>query len=307
MPNKVINDVMLGIESFFNLDQVSFRDLFDSAGYVWESLAKRDEYIRNHIRPNGDSIGRDNITIEGDVYIGEGTVIEPAACIKGPTIIGNDCQIRHGAYIRGNVITGNGCVIGHTTEVIRSILLDNVRADHFAYIGDSILGNNCHLGAGVILANVKMRMAPSFVKIRVRGDSYDTGLRKLGAILGDDTEIGCNSMANPGTLLERGVAVYPGTVLRGYYPSEAVVKAPAPQEESLSCALLESKESDWLERIGCPNCGEQITSVQRVKEMINYCKEYRGQCSCGQKYNFRLSLPQNVVLSFPDRQVEIVC
>jgi hypothetical protein len=150
-------------------------------------------------------------------------------------------------------------------------------------------------------------MAPSCVKIRVRGDSYDTGLRKLGAILGDDTEIGCNSMANPGTLLERGVAVYPGTVVRGYYPSKAVVKGPAPQEESLSCALLGSKESDCLELIGCPNCGEQITSVQRVKEMIKYCKEYRGQCSCGQKYNFRLSLPQNVVLSFPDRQVEIVC
>lgn len=307
MTEKKMNDLLRGMGNFFNLAEVPFQDLFDAAGYVWESLNKRDEYIRDNLKPNIDAAGRENVRIEGDVYIGEGTVIEPGAYIKGPTIIGKDCQIRHGAYIRGNVIIGNHCVIGHTTEVIRSILLNHVRADHFAYIGDSILGNNCHLGAGVILANVKMRMDSSSVKIRINEDSHDTGMRKLGGILGDGTEIGCNSVANPGTLLEREVTAYPGTILRGYYPSGTVVKTPAPLKKPLPLTLFESHESGWMGQIVCPNCGEQMTSVQRVKEMIGYCKEFRGQCSCGQKYNFRCSLPDSMVLSFPDRQVEIVC
>jgi len=225
MTNEMNNELMLEIENFFTLAEMPFPELFEAIGFVWEALGKRDEYIQDNIRPNIDWIERDGIYIENDVYLGEGTVIEPGAYIKGPTIIGTHCEIRHGAYIRGNVIIGNHCVIGHTTEVIRSIILNNVRADHFAYIGDSILGNNCHLGAGVILANVKMRMSPSSVKIRFNGNSYDTGMRKLGGILGDNTEIGCNSIANPGTILGKGVAVYPGTILQGYYPSGTIVKA----------------------------------------------------------------------------------
>lgn len=307
MRERMMNDLMAGMEGFFDLTKVSFSDLFDAVGYVWESLNKRDEYIRDHLNPNIEWIGRDDICVEDDVYVGEGTVIEPGAYIKGPTIIGNDCQIRHGAYIRGGVITGSHCVIGHTTEVIRSVLLNNVRADHFAYIGDSILGNNCHLGAGVILANVKMRMNPSSVKIRINGTSHDTGMRKLGGILGDNTEVGCNSVVSPGTVLEKGVTVYPGITIWGYYPSGTIVKTSGPQGKSLSFAFLGGDRSGWAEEIACPNCGQQITSIARVKEMIGYCKEFWGQCSCGQKYTFTLSLPDSVVLSFPDRQIEIVC
>ena len=157
------------------------------------------------------------------------------------------------------------------------------------------------------MANIKMRMAPSSIKIRLNGNSYDTSMRKLGAIMGDGTEIGCNSVLNPGTVLEKGVTVYPGIVIRGYYGSGTVVKTSVPEENSLSFHLLGSEEADRVEPIGCPNCGEQIRGVARVKEMIHYCKEFRGQCNCGQRYNFKLSLPDNVVLSFPDRQVEIVC
>lgn len=225
--NQNIFDSHLGVEQFFNLAEVPFPELFETTEYVWEALAKRNEYIRDNIRPNIEWIERDGITIEGEVSIGPGVVIEPGAYIKGPTIIGSNCEIRHGAYIRGNVIIGNHCVIGHTTEVIRSIILNHVRADHFTYIGDSILGNNCHLGAGVVLANIKMRMNPSSVKIRIDANSYDTGMRKLGGILGDNTEIGCNSTANPGTILGKGVTVYPGIILRGYYPSGVIVKATA--------------------------------------------------------------------------------
>lgn len=224
MTEKTSDWPILGVEEFFSLAEVPFPELFESIEYVWEALGKRNEYIRDRIRPNIGWIERDGIYIEGDVYIGEDTVIGPGAYIKGPTIIGDHCEVRHGAYIRGNVIVGDHCVIGHTTEVIRSIILNHVRADHFAYIGDSILGNNCHLGAGVILANVKMRMNPSSVRIKIDGNSYDTGMRKPGGIVGDNSEIGCNSTANPGTILGKGVTVYPGTILRGYYPSGVVVK-----------------------------------------------------------------------------------
>ncbi len=215
---------VFGVENFFNLAEVPFPELFENIEYIWEILARRDAYIRDTMRPNTTGNGRSGIYTEGDVFVGKNTIVEPGVYIKGPTIIGNNCQIRHGAYIRGNVLVGDHCVIGHATEVIRSVILNRVRADHFAYIGDSILGNNCHLGAGVILANIKMRMNLSSVKIRVNGASYDTGMRKLGGILGDNSEIGCNSMANPGTMLGKGVAAYPGITLRGYYPSETVVK-----------------------------------------------------------------------------------
>ena len=134
------------VERFFDLSEVSFRDLFYGIEHVWEALSRRDVYIQDRLRPNSQKIEARGFYTEGDVYVGEGTVIEPGAYIKGPTIIGNNCQIRNGAYIRGNVIVGDHCVIGHTTEVIRSIILNRVRADHFAYIGDSILGNNCLLG-----------------------------------------------------------------------------------------------------------------------------------------------------------------
>lgn len=300
-----MSDLMLGMENFFNIAEVPFSSLFEGIEYVWEALAKRDAYIQDKIRPNINKIQRNGIYTEGDVYVGEGTVIEPGAYIKGPTIIGDHCEIRHGAYIRGNVIIGNNCVIGHTTEVIRSIILNNVRADHFAYIGDSILGNNCHLGAGVILANVKMRMNPTSVKIKINGKSYDTGMRKLGGILGDNTEIGCSSTANPGTILEKGVATYSGIILRGYYPSGTAIKSSAQKETPLSSAFFGYTGAPTMERIVCPNCGEQIASVARVKEMIAYCKEFFSQCSCGQKYHIKLSFSGSAILSFPERQIEI--
>ncbi len=121
---------------------------------------------------------------------------------------------------------GDNSVIGHTTEVIRSIILNKVRADHFAYIGDSILRNRCHLGAGVILANLKMRTNPSSVEIRIDGRIYDTGVRKLGTILGSDAEIGCDSMANPGTIFGKNVTTYTAIVLRECHPFVPAIEPP---------------------------------------------------------------------------------
>ncbi|MCP4665269.1 MAG: glucose-1-phosphate thymidylyltransferase, partial [Deltaproteobacteria bacterium] len=132
------------------------------------------------------------ILFDSRITIGEGTIVEPGALIKGPTIIGNHSEVRQGAYLRGNCLVGNRCVVGHATEVKTSVMLDGAKAGHFAYIGDSILGNNVNLGAGTKLANRKI--VDVEMKIRVEGESYQTGLRKLGAILGDKTETGCNSV-----------------------------------------------------------------------------------------------------------------
>jgi carbonic anhydrase/acetyltransferase-like protein (isoleucine patch superfamily) len=155
------------------------------------------------------------------IIIGSGTIIEPGALIKGPTVIGNESEIRQGAYIRGNCLVGNGCVVGHTTEMKGSIMLDGAKAGHFAYIGDSILGKDVNLGAGTKLANLKM--IPGSVIVAAEGKRYDTGRRKLGAIMGDCTETGCNSVTSPGTLIGPSGAVYPGvSVPGGYYPSKTI-------------------------------------------------------------------------------------
>ena len=159
------------------------------------------------------------------IIIGPGTVVEPGALIKGPTVIGKNSEVRQGAYMRGNCLVGDKCVVGHTTEMKGSIMLDNAKAGHFAYVGDSILGNAANLGAGTKLANLKM-IAGS-IAISVEGKRYNTDRRKLGAILGDNTETGCNSVTSPGTLLGPSSIVYPGiTVPGGLYPGKTVV-APA--------------------------------------------------------------------------------
>ncbi len=150
------------------------------------------------------------------IIIGAGSVIEPGALLKGPTVIGANTEVRQGAYMRGNCLVGNGCVVGHTTEMKGSIMLDNAKAGHFAYIGDSILGKDVNLGAGTKLANLKM--IPGNIMITVNRKFHNTKRRKLGAILGDRTETGCNSVTSPGTLMEPRSIVYSGlTVAGGLY------------------------------------------------------------------------------------------
>lgn len=162
------------------------------------------------------------VLFDSDIYIGEGTVVEPGALIKGPSIIGNHTEVRQGAYLRGDCLIGDRCVVGHTTEVKHSIMLDDAKAGHFAYIGDSILGNYVNLGAGTKLANLKI--VDVEMKIRVEEKVYETGLRKFGAILGDHTETGCNSVTSPGTLLGKASLVYPCVnIPGGFYPERSIV------------------------------------------------------------------------------------
>jgi bifunctional N-acetylglucosamine-1-phosphate-uridyltransferase/glucosamine-1-phosphate-acetyltransferase GlmU-like protein len=151
------------------------------------------------------------------IIIGTGTVIEPGALIKGPAVFGDNTEIRQGAYVRGDCLVGDGCVVGHTTEIKGSIMLDGAKAGHFAYIGDSILGKKVNLGAGTKLAN--LRVIGGTISIKSGRERFDTGRRKLGAIIGDQTETGCNSVTSPGTLLGPGSIVYPCvSVPPGYYP-----------------------------------------------------------------------------------------
>ncbi|MFH1665368.1 MAG: glucose-1-phosphate thymidylyltransferase [Candidatus Omnitrophota bacterium] len=155
------------------------------------------------------------------IEIGRSTVIEPGALIKGPAVIGDKTEVRQGAYIRGNVLVGAGCVVGHTTEMKSSVMLGDSKAGHFAYIGDSILGK-VNLGAGTKLANLKI--VSTEVIVKADGKKYETGLRKFGAILGDGVETGCNTVTTPGTLLSKGVLVYPNSTVSGYYRPGGIVK-----------------------------------------------------------------------------------
>ncbi len=164
------------------------------------------------------------VFMDPNVQLGKGTVVEPGALIKGPTIIGNGTEIRQGAYIRGTCLVGDRCVVGHTTEVKGSIFLDGAKAGHFAYVGDSILGKDVNLGAGTKLANLKIK--GNNVRIWTENGAVDTGRRKLGAIIGDGTEIGCNAVTNPGTILGKRCLVFPLTsVAPGIYQNHSVVGA----------------------------------------------------------------------------------
>lgn len=158
------------------------------------------------------------------IFLGPGCVVEPGALIKGPCIIGSHTEVRQGAYIRGNCIIGDRCIVGHTTEMKASIMLNEAKAGHFAYIGDSILGGSSNLGAGTKLANLKIKEGT--VRVKVNGEILDTGLRKFGAILGDRVQIGCNAVTNPGTVLGKDCLVLPVTSVRpGYYAPNTTIPA----------------------------------------------------------------------------------
>ncbi len=180
-------------------------------------------WIEGEIVPEAAVICAGAVFVDFRVQIGPGAIIEPGALLKGPVIIGNNTEIRQGAYLRGDCLIGSGCVVGHTTEVKHSIFLDGAKAGHFAYIGDSILGNEVNLGAGTKLANLKFGHG----SVKIKSDSgkvLDTGRRKIGAILGDRVQTGCNSVANPGVLLGHSSLVCPNsTVKPGLYKARTII------------------------------------------------------------------------------------
>lgn len=209
---------------FFDLSSFEHRAVFDGCSYVWQVLEKLEAYLLRQPLGKIQSEHQEYAYLVNPelISIGEGTVIEPGAYIRGPCIIGRNCQIRHGAYIRGNVLIGDRCVVGHTTELKHAILLNHARAAHFAFVGDSVLGNDVNLGAGVKCANLRLDGNPVFV--RYHQQSISTGLRKFGSIIGDGCQIGCNVVMNPGTLFGKQSKCYPCTNIGGVIEDGRLVK-----------------------------------------------------------------------------------
>lgn len=208
---------------YLDLKQTDHAALFHGVTQIWEILPKLVHYLEEYLVPAnfGRVIGQP--AIGKNVFIGEGTVVEPGAYIKGPAWIGADCVIRHGAYIRENVIVGAGSVIGNSSEIKNSFLCNGCQIPHFNYVGDSVLGAKVHLAAGVIVSNLKLD--GEFITLRVGDDVVSTGLRKFGAIIGDGVEVGCNAVINPGSILGRRSLIYPGVAWRGILPANSIAKA----------------------------------------------------------------------------------
>ena len=192
--------------------------LFEESEYPWDMLPKIKELARKLIND-----GIEGYTLISDgVLVGENVKIYPTATIEGPTVIGSGTEVRPGAFIRGGVITGENCVIGNSSELKNCILLNKVQIPHYNYVGDSILGNKAHTGAGTICSNLKS----DGKNVVVHGNvEYETGLRKIGGILGDGADVGCGSVINPGTVIGKNTSVYPLTSLRGVYPADCIVKS----------------------------------------------------------------------------------
>ena len=190
---------------------------FDAAEYPWEILPKIKEIVANLLQNPLEGY----TFLEEGVLVGKDVKIAKTATIVPPAIIGHGTEIRPGAFIRGNVIVGEKCVVGNSSEFKNCILLDSVQCPHYNYVGDSILGYKAHTGAGTVCSNLKS----DGKNIVVHGDKdYETGLRKIGAIVGDYGDCGCNAVLNPGTIVGKHTQVYPLTRARGVYPENSIVK-----------------------------------------------------------------------------------
>jgi NDP-sugar pyrophosphorylase family protein len=213
---------MFSPAEFLSLEHTAHPKLFESQKYVWDALKQIASYLQFRLKPAvlGELVGKPFIS--NAVFIGAGTIVEQGAVLKGPAWIGENCHIRSGCYVRENVIAGDGVVMGNSCEFKNCILFDEAQVPHFNYVGDSILGYRAHLGAGVILSNVKLDHAE--IHVSATDGDIATGLTKFGAIVGDRTEIGCNAVINPGSVLGRDCLIYPGANFRGVLPNASVVK-----------------------------------------------------------------------------------
>lgn len=217
---------MFGANDLFDLSKTAHTALFEGCEHAWDALKKIKEYVKDNVNPELNNVCDGTAWIGEDVFIGKGTRIDDGVMIKGPAIIGENCEIRHGAYIRENAIIGDNCVIGNSSEIKNSLLFNGCQVPHFNYVGDSILGHKAHLGAGVVLSNLKV--VAGNVIIKHDGQEIDTGLRKFGAMIGDQVDIGCNSVLNPGSVIGRNTTMYPCTNWRGIVPADRIVKNQAP-------------------------------------------------------------------------------
>lgn len=211
------------IKNLYNLKETIAADLFEGAEYPWEVLPKIGAFIKEL----GSILSEEEYEKRGEtVWVAKSAKVAPTAFLGENVIIGKNAEVRHCAFIRGNAIVGEGAVVGNSTELKNVVLFNKVQVPHYNYVGDSVLGFKSHMGAGSITSNVKSDKTLVHVKGNVDGQSFDiaTGLKKFGAMLGDNVEVGCNSVLNPGTVIGRFSNIYPVSRVRGYVPGGSIFK-----------------------------------------------------------------------------------
>lgn len=202
-----------------DLNQTMAKETLESKEYPWEVLP----LIHDMILEIGKTLSEEEYDhLEGDIWIAKSAKVAKTACINGPAIIGKNAEVRHCAFIRGNALVGEGAVVGNSTELKNVILFNKVQVPHYNYVGDSILGYGSHMGAGSITSNVKSDK--TLVTIKVGDSIIETGIKKVGAMLGDHVEVGCGSVLNPGTVVGADTNIYPLSMTRGYIPKNSVYK-----------------------------------------------------------------------------------
>jgi NDP-sugar pyrophosphorylase family protein len=210
---------MLKTRDLFDLTHTLAADLLERTEYPWEALGG----IKQFIIEIGRTLPADEYEeVSEHVWIARDAKIYPNNYIAGPCIIGHETEVRPGAFVRGSALVGSHCVVGNSTELKNVILFDNVQVPHYNYVGDSILGYRSHMGAGSITSNVKSDK--KLIVVRCGEERIETGLKKMGAMLGDGVEVGCNSVLNPGTVIGRNSNVYPTSCVRGTVPANCIWK-----------------------------------------------------------------------------------
>lgn len=210
----------LEVKNLYNLDETIAAELLASVTYPWEALSK----ISSFILELGPTLDKDKFEqIGDDIWVAKSANVFPSAYLHGPLIIDENAEVRQCAFIRGSAIVGKNAVVGNSTELKNSILFNNVQTPHYNYVGDSILGYKSHTGAGVITSNLKSDK--SLVTVLLDDKKVETGVKKFGAMIGDNVEVGCNSVLNPGTVIGRNSNVYPLSPVRGYVPENSIFKS----------------------------------------------------------------------------------
>ncbi|MGN1012467.1 MAG: UDP-N-acetylglucosamine pyrophosphorylase [Clostridia bacterium] len=207
------------VENLYNLNETIAAKIFEGVTYPWEVLPK----IENFIIELGNTLSEEEYDKVGEnVWIAKSAIVAPTAYIKGPAIIGKNAEVRHCAFIRGKAIVGEGAVVGNSTELKNVILFNKVQVPHYNYVGDSILGYKAHMGAGSITSNVKSDK--KLVVVKTDKEKIETGLKKFGAMIGDEVEVGCGSVLNPGTVIGKHTNIYPLSSVRKVVPENSIYK-----------------------------------------------------------------------------------
>ncbi len=209
----------LTVKELYTLEETIAKDVFEGITYPWEALPKIGAFIKEL----GERLPEDEYEKKGeDVWIAKSAKVFPSAYIHGPAIIGKDAEVRHCAFIRGNAIVGEGAVVGNSTELKNVILFNKVQVPHYNYVGDSILGYKAHMGAGSITSNVKSDK--KLVVVKTQEENIETGIKKFGAMLGDEVEVGCGTVLNPGSVVGARSNIYPLSSVRGFVPAGSIYK-----------------------------------------------------------------------------------